>query len=260
MPHHGATSPQRGRNSLLHKFYFFSIVELMKERSYLGEFELMILLAVIHLGEEVYGVPISRELEKNRGRHVSVGSMYAALERLESKGLASSSLGDPTPERGGKTKRFFSSHASWTSPDARHPPGIGQAMEEIPGAERGAYMKRTEPPSLATWILENMTLGERKRSVGRRSAGRLSLRTSGALVLAPGAGCRGPLLPQGIRQAPHGICLRRLLVDVVSRMAARHRRHPCLRRSYCDEPTSVNGRMRLGNASIVHQGSSTTKA
>ncbi len=79
----------------------------MKSRSYLGEFELMLLLAVIHLGEEAYGVPISRELEGYRGRDVSVGSVYAALERLEGKGLVASSLGDPTPERGGKAKRFF---------------------------------------------------------------------------------------------------------------------------------------------------------
>src|ERR1700685_434283 len=79
----------------------------MTNRSYLGEFELMLLLAVIHLGEEAYGVPISRELEANRGRDVSVGSVYAALERLESKGLVASSLGDPTPERGGKAKRYF---------------------------------------------------------------------------------------------------------------------------------------------------------
>lgn len=79
----------------------------MTERGYLGELELMLLLAVIHLGEEAYGVPISRELEKQRGRDVSVGSVYAALERLEGKGLVVSSLGDPTPERGGKAKRFF---------------------------------------------------------------------------------------------------------------------------------------------------------
>jgi DNA-binding PadR family transcriptional regulator len=79
----------------------------MTDRSYLGEFELMILLAVIHLGEQAYGVPISRELEVHRGRDVSVGSVYAALERLEGKGLVSSVLGDPTPERGGKAKRFF---------------------------------------------------------------------------------------------------------------------------------------------------------
>ena len=79
----------------------------MTERSYLGEFELMLLLAVIHLGDEAYGVPISRELEKYRGKDVAVGSVYAALERLEAKGLVSSTLGDPTPERGGKAKRFF---------------------------------------------------------------------------------------------------------------------------------------------------------
>ena len=79
----------------------------MKDRGYLGEFELLLLLAVIHLGDEAYGVPISRELEQHRGRDVSVGSVYAALERLEAKGLVSSSLGDPTPERGGKAKRFF---------------------------------------------------------------------------------------------------------------------------------------------------------
>jgi DNA-binding PadR family transcriptional regulator len=96
-----------GSRFLLRPANFFSIVELMTERSYLGEFELMILLAVIHLGDEAYGVPISQELERHRGKDVSVGSVYAALERLESKGLVASSLGDPTPERGGKAKRFF---------------------------------------------------------------------------------------------------------------------------------------------------------
>jgi len=67
----------------------------------------MILLTVIHLGEEAYGVPISREMEKQRRRGVSVGSVYAALERLEQKGLVKSEIGDPTPERGGKAKRYF---------------------------------------------------------------------------------------------------------------------------------------------------------
>jgi len=79
----------------------------MTNRNYLGELEIMLLLAVIHLGDEAYGVPISRELEKYRGREVSVGSVYAALERLEAKSLVASTLGDPTPERGGKAKRFF---------------------------------------------------------------------------------------------------------------------------------------------------------
>ena len=86
---------------------FFAIIELMNKRGYLGELELMLLLAVIHLGDEAYGVPISRELEKHRGKNVSLGSVYAALERLEGKGLVVSNLGDPTPERGGKAKRFF---------------------------------------------------------------------------------------------------------------------------------------------------------
>jgi PadR family transcriptional regulator PadR len=79
----------------------------MKARSYLGELELMLLLAVIHLEEEAYGVTISRELEAYRRRSVSLGSVYAAMERLEIKGLVISRLGDPTPERGGKAKRYF---------------------------------------------------------------------------------------------------------------------------------------------------------
>ena len=79
----------------------------MTDRSYLGEFELMILFAILHLGDQAYGVPIARELERHRGREVSIGSVYAALERLETKGLIASSLGDPTPERGGKAKRYF---------------------------------------------------------------------------------------------------------------------------------------------------------
>ena len=87
--------------------YFFANVELMKNRSYLVEFELMLLLAVVHIGEGAYVVHISRELEGNRGRRVSIGSVYAALDRLEAKGLIVSDLGDPTPERGGKSKRYF---------------------------------------------------------------------------------------------------------------------------------------------------------
>jgi len=79
----------------------------MSRGGYLGEFELMVMLALIRLGDEAYGVPISRELEAHRGRDVSLGSVYAALERMEAKGLVVSTLGDPTPERGGKAKRYF---------------------------------------------------------------------------------------------------------------------------------------------------------
>jgi PadR family transcriptional regulator, regulatory protein PadR len=79
----------------------------MPKRSYLGEMELMVLLAVMRLGGEAYGVPISKELLILAGREVALGSIYAALDRLEQKGFVSSLLGDPTPERGGRAKRYF---------------------------------------------------------------------------------------------------------------------------------------------------------
>jgi len=79
----------------------------MPGRGYLGEFELMVLLALIRLGEDAYGVPIGREIEQQTGREAALGSVYAALERLEEKGLVTSRLGDPTAARGGRAKRYF---------------------------------------------------------------------------------------------------------------------------------------------------------
>ena len=86
---------------------FFDIIEEMSGRDYLGEFELLVMLTVIRLGEEAYGVPVSREIEWHTGRNVVFGTVYATLERLEKKGLVRSHLGDPTPERGGRAKRYF---------------------------------------------------------------------------------------------------------------------------------------------------------
>jgi DNA-binding PadR family transcriptional regulator len=80
----------------------------MREHSYLGEFELILLLTILRLGDDAYGVPLSRELSLLRGRDVSVGSVYAALDRLELKGLIASKLGESIPERGGRAKRYFS--------------------------------------------------------------------------------------------------------------------------------------------------------
>jgi len=79
----------------------------MGQRDYLGSFELMVLLAILRLGGDAYGVPISREIESDSGRDVSVASVYAALQRLEDKALVSSRFGDPTPERGGRAKKYF---------------------------------------------------------------------------------------------------------------------------------------------------------
>src|SRR5437879_2890298 len=79
----------------------------MSNRSYLGEKELMVLLAVVRLGDDAYGVPISKELLNIAEREVALGSIYAALDRIEQKGFVTSLLGDPTPERGGRAKRYF---------------------------------------------------------------------------------------------------------------------------------------------------------
>jgi PadR family transcriptional regulator PadR len=67
----------------------------------------MVLLAVIRLGDGAYGVLISREIKERGSRAVTFGSLYATLERLEQKGLISSELGEPTPERGGRAKKYF---------------------------------------------------------------------------------------------------------------------------------------------------------
>lgn len=69
--------------------------------------ELLVLLAVLRLEDDAYGVPISKELLNLAGKDIALGSIYAALERIERKGLVTSSLGEPTPERGGRAKRYF---------------------------------------------------------------------------------------------------------------------------------------------------------
>ena len=79
----------------------------MAQQVVLGGVELLVLLALIRLGDEAYGVPISDEIEAMLGRNVSVGSVYITLDRLERKGLVSSRLGEPTAERGGRAKTYF---------------------------------------------------------------------------------------------------------------------------------------------------------
>lgn len=74
----------------------------------LGEFEQMVLLAIVHLGEGAYGVTVREEIERRTRRAVSVGALYTAFDRLERKGFLRSTLSQPTPERGGRAKRFVS--------------------------------------------------------------------------------------------------------------------------------------------------------
>jgi DNA-binding PadR family transcriptional regulator len=75
-------------------------------RKLLTDFELMILLAILRV-DRAYGVPIAREIEEIAGRAVVLGAVYTALDRLEERGLVTSRLGDPTPERGGRARRYF---------------------------------------------------------------------------------------------------------------------------------------------------------
>jgi len=76
-------------------------------KEYLGNLELMVLLSLIRVGDNAYGVQISHEIEQRTGRDVALGSVYAALDRLERKGYVTSSLGDATPERGGRRTRCY---------------------------------------------------------------------------------------------------------------------------------------------------------
>ena len=78
----------------------------------LGELEQLVVLALVRLGREAYGVPIVREIEGRTGRQVSRAAVYIVLRRLEKRGLVTSSLADPTPERGGRAKRYFHVEAS----------------------------------------------------------------------------------------------------------------------------------------------------
>src|SRR6195256_6847727 len=79
----------------------------MSGRDFLGEFEHIVVLALLRLSDRAYGVTVRQEIEFRIRREVSIGAIYATLDRLETKGYVKSQLGDPTPERGGRSKRFF---------------------------------------------------------------------------------------------------------------------------------------------------------
>lgn len=79
----------------------------MKKRDYLSQSELMIMLAVMRLGKEAYGVPIAKEIADRTGREIAAGVVYPALDRLEEHGLVSSEIGEATAMRGGRAKTYF---------------------------------------------------------------------------------------------------------------------------------------------------------
>ncbi len=79
----------------------------MSQREFPGEFEQVVLLTLARLKDRAYGMAIRQEIADRTGRDVGIGSVYSALDRMEEKGFISSSVADPTPERGGKAKRYY---------------------------------------------------------------------------------------------------------------------------------------------------------
>jgi DNA-binding PadR family transcriptional regulator len=75
--------------------------------AYLGEFEQIVLLAILRLGEDAYAIPIREEIVGHTGRDVARGALYTALERLEAKRCVRSRMSAPLPERGGRSRRYF---------------------------------------------------------------------------------------------------------------------------------------------------------
>ncbi len=79
----------------------------MRRAAPLGEFEHIVLLAVLRIGDGAYAIPIRREIEKRTRRRVARGAVYITLERLEGKGYLESWFSDPVPERGGRSRRYY---------------------------------------------------------------------------------------------------------------------------------------------------------
>jgi PadR family transcriptional regulator PadR len=102
-----AFDTSRKKKSLDSFRYFLWYVEIVAKGESLGEFEYLVLLAVLRLNDDAYGMRVRREIAERTQRDVTIGAVYATLERLTAKGLIASEMSDPTPERGGRAKRSF---------------------------------------------------------------------------------------------------------------------------------------------------------
>src|SRR5216684_1099147 len=103
----------------------------MKRGELLGSLEHIILLALVRLDGNAHGMIVRREIEERTGRNVSIGAVYATLERLEAKGYVASFAGEPTPERGGRAKRFFRIQAGGRDALRRSQQAISKMMEGL---------------------------------------------------------------------------------------------------------------------------------
>ena len=108
----------------------------------LGEFEQMTLLALLRLEPDAYGASIRREIEERAGRAVLLGAVYTTLDRMERKGLVSSWVGDPTPERGGRRKKFYRLEPAGAEALARRSASSGSSRPASSGVWRRALEAR----------------------------------------------------------------------------------------------------------------------
>jgi DNA-binding PadR family transcriptional regulator len=99
---------------------------------FLGEFEQLVLLALIRLGDEAYGMAVRRELEARAERDVSIGAVYATLDRLEGKGLVRSKMGEASVERGGRARKCFTITGAGARALERSQQTLRQMLDGLP--------------------------------------------------------------------------------------------------------------------------------
>lgn len=121
----------------------------MAKGELLGEFEHLVLLAVLRLADAAYGMRVRREIADRTGRDASIGAVYATLDRLAAKGLVTSSLTHPTPERGGRAKRSFRLTGAGIEAVNRTRQELENMLEglefPVPGPAEIADRKRSRP-------------------------------------------------------------------------------------------------------------------
>lgn len=106
---------------------------------FIGPFEELVLRTILRLGENAYGVTILQNVEEVTSRRISIGAIYTTLERLEAKGFISARLGDPTPQRGGRAKKYFKLKGAGLS-----------ALEEMQTQRDRAYLINSNPLGVPT--------------------------------------------------------------------------------------------------------------
>ena len=99
--------PEVPLSGLTSQAYFLYDAVQMSRTDALGEFEQLVLLAIVRLEHDAYGSPIRRDIEERTSRSIAIGALYTALERLERKGYVVSTLSDPTPQRGGRARKIL---------------------------------------------------------------------------------------------------------------------------------------------------------